>query len=143
MEINELNSVPDGEVVRRWASDLYATAVDRKDAVGFAAAFTENASLRFGNAPPLSGRTAIQTAIAQFFTTFTALRHESRGVWLTDDTLILEAVVTYTRHDAREVSIPAVTIFHLAGASPDDKERPLADDCRIYVDLTPLYAPAP
>lgn len=134
---------PAEEVVFGWASELYAQCVDRKDAGGFAAAFVEDGSLRFGNNPAIHGRAAIEAAIAEFFRSFVALRHEARGAFLTDDTLILEAVVTYTRHDGQEVTIPAVTIFHLAGAQPNDPQRPLADDCRIYVDLTPLYAIGP
>lgn len=134
-----MKTVPPLDAVLRWARDLYAESVDRKDAAGFAAAFTEEASLRFGNAPPVVGRAAIETAIAQFFTTFASLRHEAQGARLADDTLILEAVVTYTRHDARQVSIPAVTIFHLIGAVHG---QPVADQCRIYVDLAPLYAPS-
>jgi ketosteroid isomerase-like protein len=125
--------------VIEWARELYARSVDRKDAAGFAAAFTDDAWLRFGNADRLVGRDAIREAIAGFFTTFAELRHESKGEFLDGDTLVLEAVVTYTRHDRRQVSIPAVTIFRLAGA--DASGRPLADQCRIYVDLAPLYAP--
>ena len=125
--------------VFRWARDLYAESVDRKDARGFAAAFTPDAWLRFGNAERIEGRDAIEAAIAQFFTAFAELRHESKGTFLDGDTLILEAVVTYTRHDRKLVSVPAVTIFRLAGALDDG--RPVADQCRIYVDLTPLFAP--
>lgn len=132
--------VPQDEVIG-WARDLYARSVDHKDAAGFAAAFTPDAWLRFGNAPPIVGRDAIREAIAYFFTGFAALRHESKGTFLAGDTLILEAVVTYTRHDGGRVSIPAVTIFRLAGTAEGDERRPVADQCRIYVDLTPLYAP--
>ena len=135
--------VPPREAVLQWASDLYANCVDRKDAAGFAAAFVEDGSLRFGNHPQLRGRAAIEAAIAEFFASFVSLQHEARGAFLTEDTLILEATVTYVRHDGQTVTIPAVTIFHLAGAQPDEPARPLADDCRIYVDLTPLYAPTP
>jgi ketosteroid isomerase-like protein len=135
-------AIPPSEAVMSWARALYAESVDNKDARGFAAAFTETASLRFGNADPISGRDAIEAAIAHFFETFQTLRHEDRGTRLAGDTLIIEAVVTYKRHDEREVTVPAVTIFHLAGAAPNDPTRPLADECRIYVDLTPLYAPA-
>ncbi len=140
---DSLPPIPAEEVVFRWASKLYAQSVDHKDAAGFAAAFVDEGSLRFGNNPPIHGRPAIEAAITEFFLSFLALRHEAKGAFLTKDTLILEAVVTYTRHDREQVTIPAVTIFHLAGAQPNDPQRPLADDCRIYVDLTPLYAIRP
>ncbi|MEP6822466.1 MAG: nuclear transport factor 2 family protein [Chthoniobacterales bacterium] len=140
---DSLLPVPAEGVVLRWASELYDQSVDRKDAAGFAAAFIENGSLQFANNPAIHGRAAIQAAISEFFQSFVALRHEARGAFFTKDTLILEAVVTYTRHDGQQVTISAVTIFHLAGAQSNDPQRPLADDCRIYVDLTPLYEISP
>ena len=124
----------------RWAEELYARAVDHKDAAGFADAFVADAWLRFGNAPPIVGRDAIREAIAQFFTAFVSLRHQSNGTFLDGDTLILEAVVTYTRHDGGVVSVPAVTIFRLVEGL--EGGRPVADQCRIYVDLAPLFAPS-
>jgi ketosteroid isomerase-like protein len=133
-------AAPTRAEVARWAHDLYAGHVDRKDAAGFAAVFTPDASLHFGNAEPIVGRDAIRDVIAQFFTAMVALRHESKGLWYDGDTLILEAAVTYTRHDRREVTVQAVTIFRLAGV--DDKGRPVADQCRIFVDLAPLFAPS-
>jgi hypothetical protein len=123
-----------------WARDLYATSVDRKDAAGFAAAFTPEGTLTFGNSPTLVGRDAIREAIAHFFSAFVSLRHEARGAWLDGEVLTLEAIVTYTRHDGQQVAIPAVTIFHLAGGT--EQGTPTADQCRIYVDLTPLFAAA-
>ena len=137
-----LSSIPPLEAVLSWARRLYKDVVDRKDAHGFAQAFTDDATLRFGNAEALKGRNAIEAAIAQFFETFATLHHEEKGARLAGDTLILEAVITYQRHDGRKVSIPAVTIFHLAVAASGAPERPVADDCRIYVDLAPLYAAA-
>ena len=127
------------EKVMRWADDLYANHVDHKDAAGFAAAFTPDGWVQFGNWPRTSGREGITAAIAQFFSGFQSLSHTSVGQWLDGTTLVLEAEVTYLRHDGRTVTVPATTIFRLAptlsaGGTPQAKE------CRIYVDLTPLYA---
>lgn len=122
-----------------WADALYSGHVDHKDADGFAAAFTQDGTLRFGNSEAISGREAIRTAIAQFFTAFDSLRHHTGRTWIDGDTVVLEAVVTYNRYDGQEVTVPATTIFHLvSGGAPS---TPLADECRIYVDLTPLFAP--
>lgn len=133
-------ALPQRDTVMRWARALYANSVDRKDAAGFAAAFTPDAWLRFGNWEPIRGREAIEAAIAQFFTGMIDLRHESKGEFLDGDTLILEAFVTYTRHDHKQVTVPAVTIFRLAGG--DGNGGVFADQCRIFVDLAPLYAPS-
>ncbi len=127
------------EKVMRWADDLYANAVDRKDAAGFAAAFVPDGWVQFGNWPRTQGREAITEAIANFFSGFQSLSHRSVGQWLDRRTLVLEAEVTYLRHDGGTVTVPATTIFRLA---PDvgDNGNPQASECRIYVDLTPLYA---
>ena len=127
------------EKVMRWADDLYSNAVDRKDAAGFAAAFAPDGWVQFGNWPRTQGREAITAAIAQFFSGFQSLAHKSVGQWLDRGTLVLEAEVTYLRHDGRTVTVPASTIFRLARETGEDG-KPQAKECRIYVDLTPLYA---
>lgn len=137
-----MQPAPAGAEILDWARELYEQVVDRKDADGFAAAFTTDAWLRFASSPPVVGRDAIRAAIAHFFTTFQALRHEPVASWVVDETLILEARVTYTRHDGRLVTIPAVTIFRLVHPGIAVRGEPVVDQCRIYVDLAPLYAPA-
>ena len=126
--------------VMRWAQDLYSNAVDRKDAAGFAAAFAPDGWVQFGNWPRTTGREAITAAIAQFFAGFQSLTHRSVGSWLDGRTLVLEAEVTYVRHDGNTVTVPACTIFRLA-PEPSPAGQPQAKECRIYVDLMPLYAP--
>lgn len=127
------------EAVMRWADELYRNAVDHKDAAGFAAAFAPDGWVQFGNWPRTTGRDAITAAIAQFFDGFQSLSHKSVGTWLDAGTLVLEAEVTYLRHDGGTVTVPAATIFRLA-PGPSAEGTPQAKECRIYVDLTPLYA---
>jgi hypothetical protein len=127
------------DAVMRWADDLYRDAVDHKDAAGFAAAFAADGWVQFGNWPRTTGREAITAAIAQFFAGFQSLSHKSVGRWLDRGTLVLEAEVTYVRHDGGTVTVPAATIFRLS-AEPSADGMPQATECRIYVDLTPLYA---
>jgi ketosteroid isomerase-like protein len=118
-----------------WARALYADSVDKKDAAGFAAAFAEDGTLKFGNQPPLSGRSTIEEAITQFFLAMVSLQHEFTLISQDGNTIFLEAVVIYHRHDGGIVSVPAMTVFEMN----DDF---LATSCRIYVDLTPLFAPS-
>ena len=134
-----MTNAPSRATILAWARDLYEDSVDRKDARGFAAAFTEDGWLRFANNPRLEGRDAIEAAIAQFFTAMVSLKHTPKGAFIDGETLVLEAEVTYTRHDQQTVTVPAVTIYHIAGAN--EAGKPVADECRIYVDLTPLFAP--
>ena len=120
-----------------WARKLYRESVDRKDAAGFAAVFAESGRLRFGNEPAIIGRAQIENAIAQFFQAMVSLRHEFTAIGCDGNTVFLEAMVTYTRLDARTVLVPAMTVFVLSG----NGDEPMAEECRIYVDLTPLFAP--
>ena len=118
-----------------WARELY-TKVDRKDAAGFAAVFVDDGWLRFGNNDPIVGRENIESAIAGFFTAMVALRHEFMRTTLHDDLLFLEASVTYTRHDRKVVTVPAMTVFTFTPSG----DRRMAARCNIYVDLAPLFA---
>lgn len=127
------------EAVMRWADDLYRNAVDRKDAAGFAGVFAPDGWVQFGNWPRTAGREAITAAIAQFFDGFQSLSHESVASSLDGRRLVLEAEVTYVRHDGGTVTVPACTIFRLSSA-PSEEGTPQVTECRIYVDLTPLYA---
>lgn len=112
-------------------TDLFAD-VDRMDAAAFASHLSEDCTLRFGNAEEIKGREAIESAIAQFFTTIKGLSHEIVKAWDLDDATILRLEVTYTRHDGQTVTVPVVTIYERG----DD----LIDDYRVYVDLVPVYA---
>lgn len=118
-----------------WARELYAK-VDRKDAAAFAAAFADDGWLRFGNNDPITGRATIESAIAGFFTVMASLRHEFTRITLHEKLLFLEASVTYVRHDQGVVTVPAMTVFQMAG----DGARAVAERCNIYVDLAPLFA---
>ena len=119
-----------------WARDLYRK-VDNKDAAGYAAVFTEDGWLRFGNNDPLVGQGAIEAAIAQFFTAMVSLRHEFVRTTLHEKLLFLEASVTYKRHDGGTVTVPAMTVYEMTDRGGQRK----AKRCNIYVDLMPLFAP--
>jgi hypothetical protein len=121
-----------------WARKLYSESVDRKDAAGFAAVFTETGTLRFGNNHALVGRGQIESAIAQFFEAMETLQHEFVAISCDRKTIFLEAKVTYKRHDGGTITVPAMTVFVME----DTSESFEATDCRIYVDLTPLFESA-
>ena len=120
-----------------WARALYHNAVDQKDAAGFAAVFAEEGRLRFGNEPPIVGRQKIEEAITQFFLAMVDLHHEFTAISCDKNRWFLEAIVTYTRHDRGIVTVPAMTVFEMAQTNGQF----VVQSCRIYVDLTPLFAP--
>ena len=116
-----------------WLAELYRLA-DARDAVGFAARFTEDASFTFGNAPPILGRGDIEEALTGFFGTISSMTHRPLRVWETPEEAIFEAVVTYGRLDGTLVEVPAVTAYTKSGD--------LVSSCRIYCDMAPVAAPA-
>ncbi len=115
-----------------FSTRLFAI-VDSTDVTAFADLCTDDASLTFANAEPLTGRAAIVEGLGAFYTTIAGLRHEvARELTVGSDTLV-EATVTYTRLDGALVTIPAATVIHR-----DDSG--LIDQYRVYFDTTPVYA---
>lgn len=106
---------------------------DARDAHGFTEYFADDATLRFANREPWQGKERIREGLAASFAEIAGLRHVIHNQWTIDDTTILEMAVTYTRHDGRDVTIPAVSIFSQAGGR--------ITRYRIHVDQAPLFAP--
>ncbi|OBF36725.1 hypothetical protein A5724_12715 [Mycobacterium sp. ACS1612] len=108
------------------------TRIDSMDPSYFAELFAQDATLTFGNGEPMVGRDAIATGSAIFFTTIAGLRHRIINQWFAEHDTIAETAVTYTRHDGREVTVPAVSIWSAAANG-------LIRDYRIFADLTPVF----
>ena len=106
--------------------------IDSMDAKAFASHLSENCVLRYGNNDEVVGRDAIEQAIAGFYGTIKALRHDVVEEWTVGDTTMVQFECTYTRPDDVQVTVPAVSIFR--------RGDELIDDYRIFVDLTPVYA---
>jgi hypothetical protein len=121
-----------------WARDLYDDGVDKRDAGRFASVFTDDGWLRFGNNEPLVGPGNIEAAIAGFFTAMQSLRHTPERTTVAGNLLFLEATVTYLRHDGKQVSVVAMTVFEMAEMHGTPRVR----RCNIYVDLAPLFSPS-
>jgi SnoaL-like domain len=123
-------TAPDFEA-QTTTTDLFAD-IDRMDAHAFASHLSEGCRLRFGNAEPVAGRSAIEAAISGFFSTIKGLSHDIVGQWDVGDTTIIESEVTYTRLDERQVTVPVVTICR--------RGDELIDDYGIFLDLAPVLA---
>ena len=120
----------DGE---RWVRETYA-AIDRKDNDAFIARFAPDVRVRFGNAEPVVGREPNRAAFAHFFGAIRAIRHRIEHAYYVGDTIALEFTVTYTRLDGGQVTVPAAAVWELRDG--------LATRFQVYVDQTPLWAPA-
>ena len=110
--------------------DLFK-AVDAKDTERFLGFLTDQASFRFGSAPPAQGKGAIRVAVDGFFSTIAGCHHVVTRVVAEGDVIICEREVTYTRHDASQISLPFVNVFELEGD--------LISAYKIYADAGPLY----
>lgn len=107
-------------------------AIDARDGAGFVAFLTEDAVFRFGSAPAVQGRDAIQAAVEGFFTTIAGCSHNIANTLAQHDTLVCEGDVTYTRHDGSEITLPFTDVFEYEGD--------LIAHYKIYIDVGPLYA---
>ena len=111
--------------------DLFK-AVDAKDTERFLSFLTDQSSFRFGSAPPAQGKEAIRVAVDGFFSTIAGCHHDLTRIIDEGDVIICEGEVTYTRHDASQISLPFANIFELEGE--------LISAYKVYADAGPLYA---
>ena len=112
-------------------ADLFSD-IDSMEPERFAQHLSQDATMRFGNAPPVRGRDAIRDAWASFCETLDGVHHDIIEQWHAGDATIVEASVSYTRKDQSVVTVPVATIYR----ARDE----LIDDYRIFIDLAPLFA---
>jgi ketosteroid isomerase-like protein len=105
-------------------------AIDAKDADAFASFLTETAVFRYGSQQAVQGKEAIRGYVSAFFGSVEALRHQVIDTWEREDSMVCQGVVTYTRGDGRDVSVPFTNILRFEGD--------LIRDYLVYVDPTPL-----
>jgi len=119
--------------VSEWTRGV-VSAVDALDADAFAAHLSENAWLRVGSTPAVLGRDAVRATFAALFAGLRAIDHEVTGEWREDDTLIVEAEVTYTPRVGDAVTLPVATVFR--------RRDGLAYRCQLFADFSALAAAA-
>jgi ketosteroid isomerase-like protein len=114
-----------------WVAEVFA-AVDAGDARRFAACIAEDGEFRFGNAPPVVGRAAIEAAVGGFFGSIRSCRHRLLRVWEGIDSCAMDGEVCYVRLDGRESTLPFANVFLL-------RDGRIARYL-VFVDLAPLFA---
>ena len=107
-------------------------AIDAQDSAAFVSYLTSGAVFRFGSAPSVQGREAIQAAVDGFLGSIDSLSHSIDRTVRDGDVLFCEGEVTYRRHDGTEIELPFVNVFEYDGD--------LIDHYKIYIDIGPLYA---
>jgi ketosteroid isomerase-like protein len=113
-------------------SDMFA-ALDRGDLPAYLEFLSADASLRFGNNPPVIGRAAIEESLNSFYKTFQWVRHDHVATWTRPEGAAVETDATYLRPDGSEAHVHAVTICRF-------NNRDEITDYRVFVDLEPLFA---
>ncbi len=119
-----------------WVLD-YFRAIDANDVPTVVAAFADDSTFRFGNSEPAVGRQQVEQAIRGFNTTIGGLKHDITGIWSGawegGEVKIVEATVTYTRHDGTQTEpLPVVSTLRMRGAQ--------IQEYRIFMDIAPLFA---
>ncbi len=109
-------------------------AIDAMDADRFASYLARDAVFRFANQPEVRGSDAIRAAVAGFFGMIAGLEHRITDTWAQPGTVICRGEVTYTRKDGTKLTVPFADVLEMRG------ER--IGDYRIYMDVSPLFAPS-
>ena len=106
-------------------------AIDSGDPAVYAKLLTENSRFRFGNYDMVQGKPAIFETQTQFYSSIKSLKHEVLRTWKNENSIVIELLVTYIRHDDTTITLPVVDIFEI-------KENKI-DATIVYMDVTPLY----
>ena len=106
--------------------------IDAFDPDKFVAHLTPDATFRFANADPVTGRAAVKEAVAGFFSSIDGLTHHILNVYESGETAIAQIDVEYLRKDGKSVTVPNADILVFDGD--------LVSDWQIYIDVTPVCA---
>jgi ketosteroid isomerase-like protein len=121
------------DTISGWVRTFFHN-VDNLDLPGFLSRLTDDAVVTFANNPPAVGKEAIGEGIGFIFGSVDGMKHSFVTEFSDSDRTFLESQVDYFRKDGSTVSVPAATVMHRRGE--------LVDEMRIYVDLSPLFAPS-
>ncbi len=116
----------------QWLQNKYL-AVDSRNHNEYAKYLSDDCVLQFGNNPLAIGEDALLQGIDGFWASIHGLNHNFINVLGTDNQLVLEAIIDYTRADDKVVQTPCVTII-------ERNEKGLANSIRIFIDTTPVYS---
>jgi ketosteroid isomerase-like protein len=106
--------------------------IDAFDPDKFVAHLTPDATFRFANGDPVTGRAAVKEAVAGFFSSIAGLTHHILNVYEVGDIVIAQIDVEYRRQDGKSVTVPNADILVFDGD--------LVREWQIYIDVTPVYA---
>jgi ketosteroid isomerase-like protein len=117
-----------------WMTDFFRAA-DTFSVPKLLAWFADDVEVRFGNAPPILGKTAAEQAFTQFYSGLSGMRHRCESLVVDGDMGAQMSVVTYIRKDGSEVSMPVASHLRRVGDQQIDR-------LWIFIDMAPLFAAA-
>lgn len=92
-----------------------------------------DATLRFANHAPVTGRTSIALMLGVLRDSLDGMRHQLVTILDGDLPIVAyELIVTYRRRDGRQITIPAAVVCEIADG--------FFSDLRVYIDLAPVWA---
>ena len=114
-----------------WAADFFrcADSFDIEQLVGW---FADDVEVRFGNQPAITGKANARAAFAGFWSSIGGMRHSRESLVSLGDMAAQASIVTYTRHDGTEASMPVSS--HLRRVGPGKIDR-----LWIFIDMAPLF----
>lgn len=117
---------------RQRLGEALFRSIDDQDMESFASILTEDVLFRYGNAPPVQGKSAVVDVVRGFFASIRALRHDIVEAWSLPGVLVCHGVVTYTRHDGSHLTVPFANIMKTDGEQ--------IREYLIFVDASDLYS---
>lgn len=115
----------------QFVTDVFRS-IDKMDAGVFAGFFTDNGEFRFGNMPSVIGRSAIEEFTSGFFKAIKGIKHTELQHWKSENYLLVNGRVNYTRHDGSGLSVPFSVTWKFDG----DKIA----NYLVFVDNSALFA---
>ncbi len=107
-------------------------AIDEKNIAAFCNFLSADATFRFGNSDPVSGKENIRQYVAGFFESIKGLSHDINDTWDVPGGKICHGIVTYIRKDSSELSVPFSTILKTGDAG--------INEYLIFADISQLYS---
>jgi len=105
-------------------------SIDSKDSTAFQQFLAPNCTFRLGNLPAVTGRESIGAAVAGFFASLQSISHDIDAAWHTADSSICHGLVSYTRHDGSQLTVPFANILK--------REAQLISEYLVFVDISGL-----
>jgi len=113
-----------------FVKDMYGI-VDAMSGAKLAELMTENSIFRFANIPAVQGKEAVTGFLDNFFQSIKGIKHSEIEDWKTDNTRFATGIVTYTRHDDSNLSVPFSVILKMQGD--------LINEYLVFIDASELH----